>query len=432
VAKAKPHEGEVLQAGNEVNREEQSMSVRIPRSVLALLLACAAMFAVLAPSALAASPEAPETLKPELETIGSTSAVLRGVLSPHAPGELGGTYQFIYNASETGECKGGVSTTPGMALGGEAELVTEAVEGLNPQTVYAVCLVEHNQAKTQEAIGSPITFLTGPPETPENEQATNITATSATLKATLNPRHTGEPGRYKFSYRDSEGECEGYAEQETSEGRSVGDSAEVVQATATGLLPNTKYTFCARAFSESFQSARGAPVTFTTPPTVPTITNESVASVTTEEATVTAEISSGGLAGGYSLEYEPGGSAPEAALPASASPVRVSQRIGDLQPGTEYHYRFVAHNTLGATQGSREAFSTVAPARTVSGGASCPNATLQGFSPALPDCRAYELVSEAREDGEVYGLGGEVEGREQDVDTARPFRAAADGTRSST
>jgi hypothetical protein len=402
------------------------MSTRTPRSILVLLLTLAAALACLATPSLATALEAPETLKPELETITASSATLRGFLSPHSLGELGATYEFLYNASETGECKGGASTTPGMVLGGEAEPVFEPVEGLSQQTVYAVCLVEHNQAKTEAAVGPAVTFLTGPPETPEGEEATNITATGATLKATLNPHHNGEPGRYTFVYRQSEGECKGYGGQETPEERSVGGRAEVVQATVANLLPSTTYTFCAWAYTEASQVAYGAPVTFTTSTAAPTITSEAVTHVTAEEATITAEISSGGLAGNYSLEYEPGGATPEASLPASSAPVRVSQRISGLQPGSQYHYRFVAHNALGTSQGTREAFATPPLAVAAGGAASCPNATLQGYSSVLPDCRAYELVSGAGEAGEVYVPGGFVP-RKQDVTTARPFRAAADG-----
>jgi hypothetical protein len=380
-----------------------------------------------------AAPEVPETLKPELPTITASSAVLRGVLSPHSLGELGATYEFVYRATETGECKGAgaSSTTPGMVLGAEAEPVTEPVEGLSGQTVYAVCLIERNQAKIEEAVGPAVTFLTGPPETPEGEEAINITATSATLKAMLNPHHEGEPGRYRFRYRQSATECEGEGSQEIPDQgepalTALGHRAEEVEVSLTGLLPNTTYTFCAWTRNEAFEGALGALITFTTPYAAPSVTGESVQSVSSDEATVSAEISPGGLATTYSVEYEAGKSTSEGSLPASKAPVNVRQRITGLQPGTQYHYRFIAHNALGDTQDESQTFATSAAAVSVAGGSSCANATLTGFDPALPDCRAYELVSGAGEVGEVYDPGGS-NGREQDTTTARPFRAAANG-----
>lgn len=408
--------------------------VAIRKIVLACLVTLSAVtmgLLIMSSSALAAAPEAPETLKPELETITETSATLRGVLNPHAAGELGGTYEFLYKASGTGECRGGSSTTPGMVLGGEAEPVAEHVEGLSRQTEYAVCLVVHNQAKTQEATGPAVMFLTGPPETPEGEEATNITATSATLKATLNPHHEGEPGRYRFRYNQSTTECEGEGSQELpNQGEpaltALGHRAEEVEVALTGLLPNTTYTFCAWTRNDAFEGALGAPVTFTTPYAAPTVAGESIQSVSSDEATVSAEISPGGLETIYSVEYEAGKSTSEVSLPASKAPVNVRQRITGLQPGTQYHYRFIAHNALGDIQGESEALTTGVAAVSAAGGSSCANATLTGFDPALPDCRAYELVSGAGEVGEVYEPGGS-DGREQDITTARPFRAGADG-----
>lgn len=62
-----------------------------------------------------------------------------------------------------------------------------------------------------------------------------------------------------------------------------------------------------------------------------------------------------------------------------------------LAPGTTYHYRVVATNELGTAVGTDQTFTTETAEAT-----SCPNARLRiGFSAALPDCRAYELVTPA-------------------------------------
>lgn len=59
---------------------------------------------------------------------------------------------------------------------------------------------------------------------------------------------------------------------------------------------------------------------------------------------------------------------------------------------------------------------------------SCPNSTLLGFTHTLPDCRAYELVSRAHKQGEIYAPSGPEPPSSitiEDAPTERPFRAAA-------
>jgi hypothetical protein len=85
-----------------------------------------------------------------------------------------------------------------------------------------------------------------------------------------------------------------------------------------------------------------------------------------------------------------------------------------LQPGTTYHYRFVAQSGGGGpvrgvggkvgTDGEESAFTTYptpAPPR-----ADCPNQQFRsGFSAPLPDCRAFEMVSPVdKNNGDIKAL----------------------------
>lgn len=66
--------------------------------------------------------------------------------------------------------------------------------------------------------------------------------------------------------------------------------------------------------------------------------------------------------------------------------------LTDLQPGTRYHYRFVADSDGGDPVVGEE--GTFITSRGPSSEAGCPNDLFRtGRSAALPDCRAYELVS---------------------------------------
>src|ERR1700728_3294036 len=94
----------------------------IPAILGAVLGVMLGMLALTSAAALAAAPEAPETLKPE--SVGASGALLRGILNPAKEGAPGtfeiDTYEFLYKASAT-ECKGGVKSPAGMSLGGGME-----------------------------------------------------------------------------------------------------------------------------------------------------------------------------------------------------------------------------------------------------------------------------------------------------------------------
>ncbi|HWO82213.1 MAG TPA: hypothetical protein VNM38_00285, partial [Solirubrobacterales bacterium] len=76
------------------------------------------------------------------------------------------------------------------------------------------------------------------------------------------------------------------------------------------------------------------------------------------------------------------------ALPTARS---VSTLIAGLEPGTAYRFLVTAENELGEV-GVESSFATHDDAPSIAG--SCPNEALRGgASAALPDCRAYELVT---------------------------------------
>jgi hypothetical protein len=87
-------------------------------------------------------------------------------------------------------------------------------------------------------------------------------------------------------------------------------------------------------------------------------------------------------------------------IPAGSTDVAVSADIGYLQPDTTYHYRLVADNPGGADQGADQTFTTAtAPAD------NCDNADIRAQQGTgvhfLPDCMAYEIVS----NGDTGGTG---------------------------
>jgi hypothetical protein len=145
------------------------------------------------------------------------------------------------------------------------------------------------------------------------------------------------------------------------------------------------------------------------PPRPPEISAQYATSVGTEEATLKAEINPRFWQDAtYQVEYGTGkcseggcqSKQPPSPAPLTAKAVNGPVKTADvalegLQPGTTYHYRFLAKSSGGGpTVGEERAFRTFAAP---SPPPACPanEAFRTGPSAELPDCRAYEMVSPA-------------------------------------
>ena len=142
------------------------------------------------------------------------------------------------------------------------------------------------------------------------------------------------------------------------------------------------------------------------PPAAPVLGQESAVEVGSSEAKLGALVAPGGVGATYRFEYDtreykeregPHGVSvpfPEGSAGEGFSSRMVWASAGGLEPGTTYHYRAVVTNALGTVVGPDQTFTTVTAAE-----AECPNEQARGgFSAALPDCRAYELVSPVSKD----------------------------------
>ena len=271
-----------------------------------------------------------------------------------------------------------------------------SVSVLHADKTYYYRVIAENAAheKTEGTIEH---FITAP-EAPDGLKAEPIGTTTATLNGVLDPKATipGEAGTYEFLWRSAM-TCEGGG---SSGGSSGGGVAETVKAELTGLLPGSTYTFCLRVRNEVGAEALSAPVKFMTLAIEPVIVAESESSteVTAISAKLHAEIDPGAEETTYRFEYGTstayGQSTPASAPIGSDSESPATVAIQGLQPGTTYHYRILATNSqspAGGTPGPDETFTT----------------ETTGGEFALPDGRAYELVSPPQKDGaEVLGIGG--------------------------
>jgi hypothetical protein len=132
------------------------------------------------------------------------------------------------------------------------------------------------------------------------------------------------------------------------------------------------------------------------------IDSESVSQVTSTSARIAGELNPLGTPTEYRFEYGPtstyGAAAPvpDANAGSGTADVAVAVLVDGLSPGTTYHYRLVVHNSLGDVPGPDRTFSTEAPEAT-----------------ALPDGRAWEMVSPADKHGAAIGVSTQEGGTVQ-------------------
>ncbi len=400
------------------------MRVGIRRPLLASLVSlCASVGGLVFASApaLAAAPEAPGPVV--VESVKAGEATLLGVLNPGKEGAAGtyelGTYEFLYAKSST-TCEGEsrAPESPGISLGGGMEGVSQSVSGLEAGTEYTVCLLARNGLKGETMVGPAEHFTTAFSfvEAPEAKPANPIAATEATLHGVLNPKseRTAEPGSAEFVYRQSTTECQrenpetGQKENEntaSAEKTPEGHEGEAAEAKVSELSPGATHTFCLRVVNKAGEEQVSPPETFTTLTVPLTISGESVTEDSATAAKLNAQVDPGGAETTYHFEYDTspyttsaphGQRTPESpSVGADNSLHPATAAIQGLQPGTTYHYRLVATNPKsppGGTDGSDATFTT----------------ETTGGEFALPDGRAYELVSPPQKDaGEVLGIGGE-------------------------
>jgi hypothetical protein len=350
----------------------------------------------------------PTVAAPPSTSIAPTEAHLEGLVNPNNQST---ECHVQYGTDASLATKTTVGCEP-ESLEGYGAQGSLTLSGLTQATTYYYRVIAKNTSGEEK--GAIELFTTDTPEPPETGDATPITATEAALHGVLNPRHDGAVGTYEFVYRQSASECLGEGEEKAPEPAeaATGDSPEPVEATIAELLPGMPYTFCLLGRNTAEEAAVGKPVTFMTLAVPPTITSESVSSVETTAATLEAEVDPGGAATTYRFEYlteAQFGANGETFIGATTTPQStsigagdtahsISARITSLQPSTTYHYRVVAANVespVGGTPGPGKILTTP-PAPGSVPARNCRNEQLraeQPFGLALPDCRAYEMVS---------------------------------------
>jgi hypothetical protein len=226
------------------------------------------------------------------------------------------------------------------------------------------------------------------------EPAAALDQTVATLNGTVNPDEVQLTDCHFEVVPASQFEADGYASVTPAEQTPcVPDAATIaadgndhpVTAELTGLQPNTTYHFRLLAGNAN-GTTHTLDETFTTL-APPSLSGETAANNTPTEVDLDATINPNGTDTSYRFEYGLDTSygttlpVPDADIGAERADQAVSVHVAGLLPETTYHYRVIAHSTVGTTESGDLTFRTAG-----------------GLFP-LPDNRAWEQVSPVNKRG---------------------------------
>ncbi len=177
-----------------------------------------------------------------------------------------------------------------------------------------------------------------------------------------------------------------------------------VSVPIAGLTKGTTYHFRLTAKNANDVISNGADREFTAS-AKPLVVNDGVSKINTDGVQFNVSIDPNGGSTHYHVDWglEAGvyGNTfpePDGQLESKVAPESFSQVLTGLSADTVYHYRVVAENDAGVTEGPDRSFRTFPPPPPND---PCPNALVRKQTAAalLSDCRAYELVSAADQSG---------------------------------
>ena len=194
--------------------------------------------------------------------------------------------------------------------------------------------------------------------------ASSISSTAATLNGTVNANNASTVVTFEY------GTTTGYGSTVTAAPSPVtGTSNTSVSGSISELKPNTTYHYRVVA-TNATDITNGGDQTFTTSVTAPTAATDAASDISSTAATLNGTVNANNASTTVTFEYGIT-TGYGSTVTASQSPITgtsntsVSGSLSGLKPNMTYHYRVVATNATGITNGGDQTFTTSAIAPTV-------------------------------------------------------------------
>jgi hypothetical protein len=296
---------------------------------------------------------APTVVTGAASPVTQTSETLNATVNPNG----GAVSECKLEYGRTLPSASSVPCTPSPGSGTTAVAVSATVTGLLANTTYRFRIVATSPGGTSQGTEQAFSTLPNSP-TAETIAPSSVTQTSATLNATVNP-NGGEVTECKIEY----GTTLASASRAPCTPSPTGTTEVAVSASVTGLFANTTYHFRIVVTSAGGTS-HGAERAFTTLPNPPTAETAAASSLAATSAMLGATVNpNGGEVSDCRFEYGTtiayGSTVSCASLPGSgSSPIAVLADVTGLTASTTYHFRIVATNSGGTSEGADQIFTT--------------------------------------------------------------------------